>query len=176
MSQCRYLDLSVHFTLNKYTVKYKHRLTVVYTPAEHPDTAQRLSSPPPASPSSLSMFGSDPPRQHSSDRTTGRHSDYCMLVAQHIMMLYKPKLFFSFQTNTVFIAHLVNGLLYFGFLSFPAGEDEVSPEGPDKLQLLSQAVGLCLNRLLEEQRSITMSHLELKATLQTDSFCRFFIY
>lgn len=122
---------------------------MVYTPAEHPDTAQRLSSPPPASPSSLSMFDSDPPRQHSSDRTPGRRSDDCMLVVQQIVTHYKSKLFFSFQTNIVLISHLVDGLLYFGFLSFPAGEDEISPEGPDKLQLLSQAVCLCLNRLLK---------------------------
>lgn len=49
----------------------------------------------------------------------------------------------------VLISHLVNGLLDLRFLSFSAGKDEVSSEGPDKLQLLPQTVCLCLNGLVE---------------------------
>lgn len=49
----------------------------------------------------------------------------------------------------VLISHLVDGLLDLRFLSFSTGKDEVSSEGPDKLQLLPQTVCLCLNGLVE---------------------------
>lgn len=56
----------------------------------------------------------------------------------------------------VFIFHLIYGLLDFRFLSFTAGKDEVSPKGPDELQLLPQAVRLCFDGLVEEQRDIML--------------------
>lgn len=47
------------------------------------------------------------------------------------------------------MSHLINGLLDFRFLGFSTGKDEVSSEGPDKLQLLPQTIRLCLNGLVE---------------------------
>lgn len=43
-----------------------------HKPAVHPDTELRQSWLPPVSPSSLSMFGSVPPKQHSSERVIKR--------------------------------------------------------------------------------------------------------
>ncbi|KAF3834233.1 hypothetical protein F7725_025437 [Dissostichus mawsoni] len=37
-------------------------------------------------------------------------------------------------------------------------KDEVGSEGPDKLQLLPQAVGLCLNSLVEGEKDMVLSH------------------
>ena len=59
----------------------------------------------------------------------------------------------------VFISHLIYGLLDLRFLSFTAGEDEVSPEGPDKLELLPQAVRLCLDGLQERGNNMVRDSL-----------------
>lgn len=126
----------------------------MYKPAERPDTAQTLSWPPPASPSSLSMFGSGPPRQHSSGRETGTQrsrvsgSTCSRALIQQTKDLFRSK-FWPFYKNMVLISHLINGLFDFRFLSFSTGKDEVSSEGPDKLQLLPQTIRLCLNGLVE---------------------------
>lgn len=49
----------------------------------------------------------------------------------------------------VSVSHLINGLLDFRFLSFSTGKDEVSSEGPDKLQLLPETICLCLYGLAQ---------------------------
>lgn len=55
----------------------------------------------------------------------------------------------AFSQEHGIVSHLINGLLDFRFLGFSTGKDEVSSEGPDKLQLLPQTVRLCLNGLVE---------------------------
>lgn len=61
-------------------------------------------------------------------------------------------------------SHLVDRLLHFRFLRFSAGEDEVSPEGPDELQLLPQAVRLRLDGLI---RTATSSRLKDRSPLHS---------
>lgn len=69
------------------------------------------------------------------------------------------KRIFSFQ-----FSHLIDGFLDFRFLSFSAGEDEVSTERPDELQLLPQAVRLRLDGLVDTTRNLSFN--KYGATLQ----------
>lgn len=59
----------------------------------------------------------------------------------------------------IVISNLIYGLFDFRFLSFSTSEDEVSSEGPDKLQLFPQAVRLCLDGLAHAQSDITKTRL-----------------
>lgn len=62
-------------------------------------------------------------------------------------------------------SHLVDGFLNLWFFRFPAGKDEVSPEGPDELQLLSQAVRLALDGLQKRSKNTYLLHLHVLYTL-----------
>lgn len=62
-------------------------------------------------------------------------------------------------SEEIVISNLIYGLLDFRLLSFSTSEDEVSAEGPDKLQLFPQAIRLRLDGLAHAQRDIIMTCL-----------------
>lgn len=62
-------------------------------------------------------------------------------------------------SEEIVISNLIYGLLDFRLLSFSTSEDEVSSEGPDKLQLFPQAIRLRLDGLAHAQRDIIMTRL-----------------